>query len=306
MAKIYVSVDGGGTKTEFCIYDVDADKYFSDIYSGSNYKYEVGEEEIKNSLNLQCIEAITKHGYSVSDVVGAVFGMSGIDSEKDLEYYTEIVKKIGIPMDRVIICNDCEYGLRGNTEKDGMAVLVGTGSIVYGISEGKVCRVAGWGPPYSDLGSGTWMGSEVIKEAILRLDEGADESDPIVELVKDFKEDGVPLQWTLSLLDIPSAAKPAKAMLELAQEGNPTCQEIVLEAAYHVAGYVQTAFKKMNYKGSELDMVYIGGVTKNLYFRRVFEPIAQKLLGIKLNWILPEDTAARSGINYVMREIDGN
>lgn len=303
MAKIYLSVDGGGTKTEFCIYDVEADKYFTEIYTGSNYKYETGDEEIKYTLSEQCVEAIEKHGYNVSDVAGAVFGMSGIDSEKDLEYYRDIVKNTGIPMERIIICNDCEYGLRGNTEKDGMAVLVGTGSIVYGICEGHVHRTAGWGPPYSDLGSGTWMGAEVLKEAILRLDEGADESDPIVGLVSEFKEEGVPLQWSLSLLDIPSTARPTKAMLKLAEEGNPTCQEIVLEAAYHVAGYVLTNFKKMNYKGDELDMVYIGGVTKNAYFRRVFEPIAQNMLKIKLNWILPEDSAARTGINYVMREI---
>ena len=36
--KIYLSVDGGGTKTEFCIYNSETGEYSYAFYEGSNYK----------------------------------------------------------------------------------------------------------------------------------------------------------------------------------------------------------------------------------------------------------------------------
>lgn len=300
--KIYISVDGGGTKTEFCIYDTAAGEYSSAFYDGSNYKND-DDREGRMDIAGQILKTVTDRGISFDEIAGAVFGLSGIDSEKDLEYYRKLISGTGIDMDRVILCNDCEYTLRGLVDGDGIAVVCGTGAIAYGICGGKHYRTAGWGMPYSDLGSGTWIGGEIIKEAIQRLDEGAGDDDPVIGLVARFRDGDTPLQWTLNELDVPTAASIAKDAIGLAEKGEPTCQEIVLEAAFHIAGYIRTTFEKMHFCGDSLKIVYAGGVNRSGYFRRLLEPALQKMLGsTKIEWIVPEETAAKSGIRYIMRE----
>lgn len=300
-SKAYISVDGGGTKTEFCIFYPETNEYSYAFYDGSNYK-NTDDREGKMDIGSQFLKTLDEFGISQDDIAGVVFGLSGIDSDKDMEYYRKLVRKTGFPEEKIIMCNDCEYTLRGLVEGDGIAVVCGTGAITYGICEGKPYRTAGWGMPYSDLGSGTWIGAEAIKEAIQRLDEGADENDPIIGLVSRFKQDDAPLQWTLNELDVPTTASIAKDVLGLAEAGDATCQEIVLEAAFHIAGYIRTTFTKMNFKGDTLKIVYAGGVNKNPYFRSILEPVVQKMLGnTRIEWIVPTETAAKSGINYIMR-----
>lgn len=301
MAKLFISVDGGGTKTEFGIYNAENGEYTSTKFSGSNYKYFDSAQETPDVAD-QFNAVIDELKIDRNDVAGVVFGLSGIDSEKDLELYWEVLKKIGIDKDKIILCNDCEYALRSNTEGDGIAALCGTGAITYGICGDKVARTAGWGPEHSDLGSGTWIGAEAVKEAIQRLDEEIGEDDPIIQLMLRFKNDEEPLQQTINALDIPTTASLARDVIALAEKGEPTCQDIVTEAAYNLAGYIRTTFNKMHFEGDELAIVYVGGVTKNDYFRNLLEPITRKMLGIKIKWILPTETPARAGINYIMRE----
>ena len=299
---IFISVDGGGTKTEFCIYNTKTGEYSSAFYSGSNYKNDDDRED-KMDIAGQFLKTLKDRNISPADIGGAVFGLSGVDSEKDLEYYRKLIFGTGIDPEKVIICNDCEYTLRGLVDGDGMAVVCGTGAIAYGLCGGRHYRTAGWGMPYSDMGCGTWIGGEIIREAIQRLDEGLSDDDPVIGLVKRFRTDDAPLQWTLNELDVPTTASIAFDALKLAEEGDATCQEIVLEAAFHIAGYIRTTYTKMNFQGEELSIVYAGGVNKSPYFRSLLEPVVQKMLGnTKVRWIVPTESAARSGIAYIMRE----
>lgn len=300
--KIFISVDGGGTKTEFCIYNSETDEYSYAFYEGSNYKND-DDREGKMDIGSQFLKTLEDKKLSLDDIGGVVFGLSGIDSEKDLKYYREVISRTEIPEEKLILCNDCEYTLRGLVDGDGIAVVCGTGAITYGISRGESFRTAGWGMPYSDLGSGTWIGGEAAKEAIQRLDEGADENDPVIGLFTGFKQDDAPLQWTINALDVPSTAKVARDVIGLAEAGDATCQEILLEAAFHIAGYIRTTFTKMKFTGDSLKIVYAGGVNKSPYFRSLLEPVTQKMLGsIKIEWIVPTESAAKNGINYIMRE----
>lgn len=300
--EIFISVDGGGTKTEFCIFNSTTGEYSSAFYSGSNYKNDDNREG-KMDIASQFMKTLEDRKITFDDLGGVVFGLSGVDSERDMAYYRELILGTGIDPEKVIICNDCEYTLRGLVEGDGMAVVCGTGGITYGICDGKPYRTAGWGMPYSDLGCGTWIGGEIIREAIQRLDEELGYDDPVIGLVSRFRKDGEPLQQTLNELDVPTTASITVDAIRLAEEGDPTCQEIILEAAFHIAGYIRTTFSKMNFRGDVLKIVYAGGVNKSPYFRSLLEPAAQKMLGsTKIEWIVPTETAARSGINYIMRE----
>lgn len=147
-------------------------------------------------------------------------------------------------MSKVIICNDCQYALRGVVEADGMAVVCGTGAIVCGVKGKETYRTAGWGMPYSDMGSGTWIGAEAIKEAIQLLDEGMDESNPIVGLMGRFKNEEAPLQWVINALDVPTTASIAVDVIKLAESGNSAAQKLFLGRFLMLQGTLRQHFSR--------------------------------------------------------------
>ena len=300
MSRYYVSVDGGGTKTEFAILNLDTDEIKTVIDKGSNYKYANGTSHTRDISDITR-DVLANEGIAIEEIVKIVYGLSGLDSEKDRKYLHEVITKGGIPDDKLILMNDCEFGLRGIVDETGICVVTGTGGITYAINKDIVVREAGWGPPYSDLGSGTWIGAEFIKEAILRLDDGVE--DEITEVVRHFQNSEEPLQQTLNAFDIPSTASLARDCIGLAANGNETCQWIVNEAAGHIATYIARVFKRMQYEGDELTIVCVGGIYNSPYWREILAQMTQSLLPCKLVWVRPEESAARTGIDYLKRVV---
>lgn len=82
--SIFISVDGGGTKTEFCIYNERTGEYSTVFYKGSNYK---NADKSENRMNIaqQFMKTVETEKIDIDTIAGAVFGISGIDSEKDYE-----------------------------------------------------------------------------------------------------------------------------------------------------------------------------------------------------------------------------
>ena len=257
MSRYFISVDGGGTKTEYAILNLDTDEVKVTFDKGSNFKY-ANETGHTKDIASSTTAMLKSENIDVSEIEKIVFGLSGCDSQKDYDYLLGVIRKTGIPDEKIILMNDCEFGLRGIVESVGICVVTGTGSITYGINGDLNVRDAGWGPPYSDLGSGTWIGAEFIKEAILRLDDSVE--DEITEVVRHFQNNEEPLQQTLNAFDIPSTASVAVDCTRLAQKGNETCQWIVKEAAGHIANYIARCFRKLEFTGDELTIVCVGGI----------------------------------------------
>lgn len=300
MGRYYISVDGGGTKTEFAILDLDTDEIRTVIDKGSNYKYANGTNHTRNISDITR-DILAKENIRIDEIVKIVYGLSGLDSEKDRKYLHSVITGGGIPDDKLILMNDCEFGLRGIVEDAGICVVTGTGGITYAVNKDLVVREAGWGPPYSDLGSGTWIGAEFIKEAILRLDDGAE--DDITAVVRHFENTEEPLQQTLNAFDVPSTASLARECIRLAADGNDTCQWIVNEAADHISAYIARVFKRMNYSGDELTIVCVGGIYNSPYWRSVLEPMTEAILPCSILWVRPEESAAHNGLKYLKRVV---
>ena len=103
--KVWISVDGGGTKTQFCACNIEGQKLYDRSFALSNYKSsnlkQVSEnlqEAFKNLMKtLNCRE---------SDVAGVVMGLSGCDTKEDVEVYKSIMKQTEISEEKIYICND--------------------------------------------------------------------------------------------------------------------------------------------------------------------------------------------------------
>ena len=184
MADYILSVDGGGTKTEFCISDMEGHIKDSVIVGCSNYK-SVGVEAVRESFQAG-FELLEKKGIRLGDLRYSVWGISGCDSEHDFSLIRAVLEGLGIDGETSYLCNDGILAFYAQAMEPGMVVIAGTGSIILGIgSDGEYKRASGWGYNISDIGSGYWIGAEALKHTLLYCD-GCGGYSPFFDCIREY------------------------------------------------------------------------------------------------------------------------
>jgi N-acetylglucosamine kinase len=173
-----IGIDGGGTKTVGLL-TTETGKHIAKVQAGPSNYHVVGTERTQEVLK-KIISQLSVHvGKTALDSIHFCIGMAGLGREEDREVIGQICDKIGINKNR-ILTHDAHIALVGGIGKqEGVIVISGTGSIVYGINEhGKEARAGGWGYLLGDEGSGYDIGLKGL-QAVARA---ADKREPPTEL----------------------------------------------------------------------------------------------------------------------------
>ncbi|MBQ8849110.1 MAG: XRE family transcriptional regulator [Clostridia bacterium] len=160
---LFLGIDGGGTKTEFLL--VTAEGYVQRrlVKSGCNPN-DVGYSKM-TSLILDGIGDILREFQSVKSVFCGIAGISTGDYAKRL--YDELKKRY--PHIKIQIKND-SFNLFALDERADMAVISGTGSVVF-IKDGDAYkRLGGWGYLLDDAGSAYDIGRDALRAALREED----------------------------------------------------------------------------------------------------------------------------------------
>ncbi|MEG1994005.1 MAG: BadF/BadG/BcrA/BcrD ATPase family protein, partial [Oscillospiraceae bacterium] len=129
-----IAVDGGGTKTEFCFYEIPTGEksYFK---SGStNYKT-AGDRITENNLVKAMLYFMDNNNIKKTQIKGIVVGIAGCDNDSDKNYYQELLRKTGIDDRYIYICNDAHLAFGSSGGSHGIVVIAGTGTICLGIKQ---------------------------------------------------------------------------------------------------------------------------------------------------------------------------
>ncbi|MHA7242588.1 N-acetylglucosamine kinase [Paeniglutamicibacter antarcticus] len=95
-----------------------------------------------------------------------VAGAGGIDTEQDAERLRAMIA-LHAPNALIQVVHDSRLILAAGGAAAGMAVILGTGSAVWGINvAGQEARAGGWGYLLGDEGSGYWMGREAVRSTL--------------------------------------------------------------------------------------------------------------------------------------------
>jgi N-acetylglucosamine kinase-like BadF-type ATPase len=174
MLRYTIGIDGGGTKTELALVSLDGMQiaaYFGGASNAFSVGFEQAAAEIVQLLERCWLETKLKP----EDCIGLGVGLAGVDREADRCRWTELLQtrlaEHGAPK-RVYVGNDAETALFGTVgQTEGIVVISGTGSIVYGITpDGRRLRVGGWGHLLGDAGSGYTIGLRTLQEIMLSYD----------------------------------------------------------------------------------------------------------------------------------------
>ena len=163
VGSLILGIDGGGTKTEFAVVTMDGHilKHFKRDGSNPN---DIGFENAVELLQGGINDALLEY----PSIRGVFCGLAGLASGNQLNRMTKQLQS-KYPSLVVDVQNDSANLFAMDDESD-IAVISGTGSVVFVKKETEYVRLGGWGYLFGDAGSAYGIGRDAIAQALWEED----------------------------------------------------------------------------------------------------------------------------------------
>lgn len=174
-----IAIDGGGTKTEFVLFEPNGTIIEREVLGGSNI----------NSLGVQNAFSVLKSGIdlfmSKSCKITAIYaGIAGCGLEDNRKKIFSFLTK-NYPNVNIDVRSDLTNVMNSNIDSSKMiSVICGTGMVVCAKTPTSTHRVGGWGYAFDSGGSGYDFGRDAICVALGERD-GISEKTAITPLVEE-------------------------------------------------------------------------------------------------------------------------
>ena len=164
--QLFLGIDGGGTGCRALLVNSSGKTLGMGQCGAANImtNYERAGESVLSASRSALLEA----GLRDVDLaeIPAILGLAGANIGDAAHRFRKELpfKACRIETDAVISLE----GAIGNT--DGVAAIIGTGSVFISRNEGVLRTVGGWGFTVGDLASGAWLGRRLLQESLLSYD----------------------------------------------------------------------------------------------------------------------------------------
>lgn len=256
----WLGVDGGGTKTAFTLYDENMSQLDRFELPTCHYA-QVGYAGMQRVLT-EGVQQAEASGL-LGDEYGIGFGICG---------YGEGVESSAAIEDAVLgaagdhpfsLVNDVESAWAAGLDmQDGIVIIAGTGSIAYGVCEGRSMRCGGWDYELGDEGSGGWLGKELLR-AFTRQSDGREAPGAILDLVR--RELGIADDFEViefaqqNMASRSRISQLAPLVAEAARAGDPSAHTILERAAQEEAAMVDAIVRGIFGGCEHVPVTYVGG-----------------------------------------------
>ena len=262
---MYLGVDGGGTKTAFCLVD-EGGRVAAQTQAPSCYYFKEGIELVGLVLKEGIEDVCAQASVGPAEIRYAFFGLPTYgEVSGDVPTLDAVPGEI-LGHGRYSCENDTVCGWAGSLGGvDGINVVSGTGSITYGERLGRGARVGGWGDLFGDEGSAYWISIKGLN-AFTRMSDGRLPAGPLhralnahLELAADLDLVDVVLnRWQGGRSEI---AALSRVVVEAAETGDECAARILSEAADELARLVDTTRRILDFGPEEkVPVSYSGGV----------------------------------------------
>jgi N-acetylglucosamine kinase-like BadF-type ATPase len=259
---VVLGIDGGGTKTACVVMDA-RQSVLAQIRVGSCNRNSIGDEKAQEHLAQGIATALRVAGCESNQVAAACLGMAGIDRPMERALVSGWLDKL-LPTVPTVIYNDAFIALASGTGGDlcGVAVISGTGMIVYGINRsGQTQRAGGWGPLFGDKGSGYAIGLAALT-AVAHATDGLGPQTTLDGALRDYLDLSTPqalIPWAYSDLSWSRIADLAPLVTECAQQKDEVASRIIAEAAIDLAAAVEVVVRGLDMLSGPTPIVLSGG-----------------------------------------------
>jgi len=164
--KYILGVDGGNTKTDYFLFDINNN--FIGMHRGGTCSHEGLSDSFEGSYRVMKAvfdEFLPKYNVKVEDIVGACFGLAGDDIPSQQIELDKVVTRLGFK--NFVVVNDSMLGIKPGTSKGyGVCSINGTGTSASGIGiDGETLQVGGIGEISGDEGGGRYVARCVVRAA---------------------------------------------------------------------------------------------------------------------------------------------
>lgn len=267
--RVMIAIDGGGTKTEFVLF-TEYGRVLKRLVLGGTNPNSVGIEQTQNVLK-NGLDQLLALDMDVSAVYGGIAGCASAEHRKTLRSFF----KKNYPYLKYDIRTDILNVIYTSEQTERcIAVICGTGSVVYAKEGEDLHRLGGWGYLFDTAGSGYDYGREAICAALAEGD-GIGPATRITPLVEERLGKGT---WdsihVLYTYPKEKIASFASVVFEAHRAGDAVAAEIVERNTDRLALLINHAFDTYDCGQTVL---LAGGLTAHWdvlepYFRRKLRP----------------------------------
>lgn len=162
--SFYIGIDGGGTKTQYALFDEKKDMISYIKATGSNHENLEGAIPEAAKILMDGInELIKDNNLVLGDISHILMALAGIDHKYQCDEMTGELKKLGLNVPFSIYNDGFIVVKAGITGKAGIGYNCGTGTCCNSVgSDGKLLQVGGFGDLSGDVGGGHWIARQTF------------------------------------------------------------------------------------------------------------------------------------------------
>ncbi|HMQ70642.1 MAG TPA: BadF/BadG/BcrA/BcrD ATPase family protein [Ignavibacteria bacterium] len=258
----YSGIDSGGTKCEIIITDLDKKVIYLNSFKGIHYSV-AGVRLYTDTVSDYLIRAFKKCNIDLKECKGIGIGIAGAREESDRKKLQTAFRK-KLDFRNIHIHTDAMTALYGAFEgEDGIILISGTGSVLYGLVKGKITRVGGWGRIIGDEGGGYWIGKRALNLLGKEFDKG-NETLLAKNLKEEFGIDRNNLNDRIFHQNF-DIQKITPVVIRSAEKGCKLSLQVVSEAVKDLTEHIRT-FLSITGVRKKICVAFIGSVIENKNF----------------------------------------
>lgn len=292
-----IGIDGGGTKTEAVAYTLEGKELSRALTGFSNVLIDK-KEAIKNIITAidECNLKIA-NSLENNNCLAIYLGIAGGESEEVSSFVTRtLTNRYGVKVKAV---NDAVIALASLLKgEDGILTISGTGSISYGVRQGKVKTAGGWGHLLGDEGSGYFIAIEALRLITLEEDMDKYPSNLSKALLKEMgienRKDIINFVYGSPKGEI---AALVPVVVSCAQQGESDAIEILKRGGRELAKTTLIVYESLGFKGHVAIGIKGSILTKISMVREEFENTLKE--SINQVTIINEEVSPTLGAYYL-------
>ena len=286
--RYFLAVDGGGTKTQFALYDARSGSVVTESFGPANHELLPGGfQEMRQRLREMTDAALAKNDLSCADIQYSVWGMAGLDTKSQYKIIFGFIREMGF--ERFTLCNDCDLGIKAALPDGyGVCLVNGTGFNIVGINEKRErYQIGALFALTGDYGGGLTLGQLAIQTTYMNLFRHRREtilSKMVMNLYEvDSRHDFTDrmMDWIHSKnMDVPYVAK---CIFDAANLGDEQSIAILERMSDEYALSVKSLIEELPFAESKVNIVLVGSL-----FTKGWSDIHLGALEEKLAYYIPE------------------
>lgn len=282
-SQYFMGIDGGGSTLRLAITDANLNLIASYQQSTANPNL-IGHDIAKKHIQESIQTLLERSEIHANEVIAVGIGIAGASNAHSEDWLLSTVSPV-LPNSFLVPSSDLEIALVGALgQQDGILVLAGTGSAIFGCSpDEQTLQLGGWGYLLGDEGSGYWIGLQALQRLIQDTEQNYDRfvdyqpsslNNKILQYLEITSARDL-IAWLYRNPDPPTprVASLSKLIIEEANSGNWDAINLVQHATILLANKVQ--LMKYQLGTPNTPVAFAGGLLDN--DNRLSQELTQRL-----------------------------